>query len=241
MHLHLLDLTLPTAAENLALDEALLDAAEGGELVEEVLRIWESPDPIVVIGRSSKLADEVHGEACRAAGVPILRRSSGGSAIVAGPGCLMYAVVLRYAGREHFRLVNEAHQHMLGMIKRALDPLVANIQQLGISDLAVDEKKFSGNSLRCKRDHLLYHGTLLYSFDLALIDRFVKMPPREPAYRSQRVHQEFVTNLHLSVSSLRQALCCVFDAHEPLLNWPKARTTLLATSRYSQSGWNLSR
>ena len=37
----LLDLTLPSPAENLACDEALLDWCENGE-GEEVLRFWES-------------------------------------------------------------------------------------------------------------------------------------------------------------------------------------------------------
>src|SRR5947208_2305701 len=46
--MHLLDLTLPTAAENLALDEALLLAAEGGG--PEVLRLWENPSYAVVLG-----------------------------------------------------------------------------------------------------------------------------------------------------------------------------------------------
>jgi len=50
----LLDLTLPSPAENLALDEALLDAAEAGEMADEVLRFWESPQPLVVVGRSSQ-------------------------------------------------------------------------------------------------------------------------------------------------------------------------------------------
>ena len=36
-----LDLTLDSPAENLALDEALLLAAESGEIRSEVLRIWE--------------------------------------------------------------------------------------------------------------------------------------------------------------------------------------------------------
>ena len=48
----LLELTLPTPAENLALDEALLDAAEAGELPDEVLRLWEPSQPLVVVGRS---------------------------------------------------------------------------------------------------------------------------------------------------------------------------------------------
>ena len=49
---------------------------------------------MVVIGRSSRTADEVDLEYCRAEGIPVLRRCSGGAAVVVGPGCLMYSVVL---------------------------------------------------------------------------------------------------------------------------------------------------
>ena len=89
-----LDLTLPTPAENLACDEALLEWAEEQDRDWEFLRLWESPQPVVVVGRSSRIALEVCGDACRERDIPILRRSSGGAAIVAGPGCLMYALVL---------------------------------------------------------------------------------------------------------------------------------------------------
>ena len=50
-----LDITLPTVATNLALDEALLEDAEAGVPVPEVLRVWESPELAVVIGRFPSL------------------------------------------------------------------------------------------------------------------------------------------------------------------------------------------
>ena len=53
----LLELTLPTPAENLALDEALLLEAESG--AGEVLRLWEWPAPAVVLGSGCKLAEDV--------------------------------------------------------------------------------------------------------------------------------------------------------------------------------------
>ena len=90
----LLDLTLETPAANLALDEALLETADEGADAGEVLRIWESPQPLVVVGRASRVADEVDEASCRAQGIPVLRRCSGGAAVVVGPGCLMYALVL---------------------------------------------------------------------------------------------------------------------------------------------------
>ena len=237
----LLDLTLPTAAENVALDEALLDAAEAGELAEEVLRLWESPAPAVILGRSSVAALEANLAACRAEHVPVLRRSSGGAAIVAGPGCLMYAVVLRYAGREHLRLLDEAHRHVLTALAAALGALVGEIKLLGTSDLAVGRRKFSGNSVRCKRDHLLYHGTLLYDFELTLIERLLPNPPRQPDYRLGRPHGEFLTNLGIPASALRSVLTTQFAAHEPLVDWPAERTVRLVAKRYGTDAWNFER
>ena len=43
----LLDLTLPTPAENLAVDDALLAAAEAGTLKSDVLRLWEMRSTII--------------------------------------------------------------------------------------------------------------------------------------------------------------------------------------------------
>ena len=99
----LLDLTLPTAAENLALDEALLDEAEASSAGCETLRLWEPQEPAVVIGRSSQAAIEVRLDACRELAVPVLRRASGGAAVVTGPGCLMYSLVLSYEMRPALR------------------------------------------------------------------------------------------------------------------------------------------
>jgi lipoate---protein ligase len=236
--MHLLDLTLCTPAENVALDEALLDASEAGELSGDILRLWEMPEHAVILGRSSRAADEVDLSAAKDASVPVLRRSSGGAAVVAGPGCLMYSIVLHYEGREHLRMLDEVHRHVLGIIRSALAPLRSSVEHVGICDLAIGGRKVSGNSLRCKRDHLLYHGTLLYDFNLELVSHLLRMPPRQPAYRGHRAHADFVTNIPVAVTELRAALCASFAADAPLSNWPQARTAALVTSRYSQPTWN---
>src|SRR5688572_5716499 len=89
----LLDLTLATAAENLACDEALLDWCEQGD-GEEVLRFWEPRDHCVVVGYANRVATEVNAPACEARGVPVLRRCSGGGTVLQGPGCMNYALIL---------------------------------------------------------------------------------------------------------------------------------------------------
>ena len=114
----LLDLTLPTAAENLALDEALLDEAEASSAGCETLRLWEPKEPAVVVGRSSQAAIEVRLDACRELAVPVLRRASGGAAVVTGPGCLMYSLVLSYEMRPALRVLSNAHRWVLGTLVR---------------------------------------------------------------------------------------------------------------------------
>jgi len=240
--MRLLDLTLETPAQNLALDEALLDDAEGApdSAGAEVLRIWESQQMFVVAGSSSRLTDEVNLDACRTRRVPVLRRASGGATIVTGPGCLMYSVVLAYRDRSHLRDIGEAHQFVLGTIAKALRPSAPGIRQAGISDLVIGEPplKFSGNSLRCKRNHFLYHGTILYDFPIEDIAALLKMPSRQPAYRQARSHHDFLTNLPLERAAVRQSLIDAFNAHQPRAQWPRELTAKLATEKYSRPEWN---
>jgi len=235
----LLDLTLPTPEENLALDEALLDGAEESHEPAEVLRFWESPQPVVVLGRSSKAAEEAQLEACRTDCVPVLRRCSGGAAIVAGPGCLMYGVVLSYDVHPELRALDLAHRFVLSRLRESLLPLCPGIQLRGTSDLAVDDHTFSGNSLRCKRSHLLYHGTLLYDFDLTLLGRYLGNAPRQPAYRKGRTHRQFVANLPITAAAMKDAIRSTFGASESLLGWPQELTSQLVRERYSLESWNL--
>jgi lipoate---protein ligase len=237
-----LPLTLETPAENLALDEALLDAAIAGELAGEALRLWEPIDPFVVLGRSSRLA-EVRMDVCREEGVPVLRRPSGGATVATGRGCLMYAAVLHLGDRPELRHVDRAHRFVLGRMANALRPLASGVGVSGISDLTLDlqngepPRKFSGNSLRLKRDWLLYHGTVLYNFPLDRLGRWLDKPARTPDYRGERDHEAFVTNFPATRHELTAALLEAWQTNEPLIEWPQQRTRALATERYIKLDW----
>ena len=236
--MHLLDLTLPSAAENLALDEALIEMAECGEGPCEALRLWEPHEPMVVVGRSSHVSTEVHQAACGDLGVGVLRRSSGGAAIVTGPGCLMYALVLSYDQHPQLKQVLEAHRHVLGTIEQALRAICPDVERQGTSDLAIGTMKFSGNSVRCRRNHLLYHGTLLYDFDLSLVEQCLAEPPHQPDYRERRPHRRFVTNFPADAAALRKAMYAAWQADEPYEPWPAAHVERLVREKYSQAAWN---
>jgi lipoate-protein ligase A len=232
--MHFLDLTLPLPEENVALDTALLDACESGELPDEVLRLWEPDQHFVVLGRSSDPTVEVNLAACRRKNIPILRRASGGGTILAGPGCLMYAVVLRHAGIQESRSISRCHEHVLERMVACLAPLallaplVPGVRSAGTSDLVIQTedtlKKLSGNALRMKREFFLYHGTLLYNFDLDLVSQILAAPTREPLYRANRAHGEFIANLPTTREQLTEALTTGWQAQEPLTTWPREQT-----------------
>lgn len=242
--MYFLSHTCNTPAEDLALDEALLDFAENRGAQEppwEVLRLWEPARKAVVIGNSSSHVSEVDVEACRRLDVDVLRRTSGGAAVTVGPGCLMYSVVLSYEARPELRAIDLAHRTVLETVLRAVRRFVPDAERRGTSDLAVAERKFSGNSLRCRRNALLYHGTLLYDFDLDALAAVLAFAPRQPEYRAARNHRDFVANLAVDRAGLSAALAEEFVAREPLtpaeLATLLAKAQSLAAEKYGDRAW----
>jgi lipoate-protein ligase A len=232
---NLLQLTLPTPEENLALDEALLLHAEAG-LGTEVLRLWEWPAPAVVLGSACRLA-EVHEDACTADAVPVLRRSSGGGTVLLGAGCLAFSLVLRYDRHPALETIPSSYAFILGIVARALATPRAAIAQAGISDLALGGRKFSGNAQQRKRHHLLHHGTLLYAFDLDRVSHYLRDPPRQPEYRAGRGHEAFLCNLPFAREELAARLMRAWEAREERQGWPDDEVRRLVEEKHRRPEW----
>jgi lipoate-protein ligase A len=230
-----LDRTLSSAAENLALDEALLLQAEAGR-GGEVLRVWEWPALAVVLGSGCKLAEDIDEAVCQADGVPILRRSSGGGTVLLGPGCLCFSLVLAFGRDPQLADIRPSYQFILTRVIEALD--VPGVEQAGISDLALGGRKFSGNAQQRKRDHLLHHGTLLYAFDVAPVGRHLRPPPRQPEYRQQREHAAFIRNLDVSREEIVRRLRRGWQAEEEGGDWPAEEVRRLTEEKYATEAWS---
>ena len=84
---------LITAAEQLAVDEAILDEAESGLLKNPLVRTWQAAAPVVVLGSASELLKEVNYDDCARLNIPVLRRPSGGATVILGPGCVMWSII----------------------------------------------------------------------------------------------------------------------------------------------------
>jgi lipoate-protein ligase A len=221
----------------LAWDEAFLDAVEAGEL-DSVLWFWESPSPFVVVGYGQKLEREVNVAACAACSVPALRRCSGGGAVVQGPGCLSYGVVLRMDADPALATIPGANSWIMERLRRAVSGLVrekgAEIKVRGYTDLAWGERKFSGNAQRRRRVALLFHGTFLLNFDLPLIGALLRPPSAQPDYRQDREHDAFVMNLSQPSASLEAALRTEWRAEIEVPRLPVERRDAWMRDRYAR-------
>jgi lipoate-protein ligase A len=220
----LLDLTLPSPIENLALDEALLEDLEENE-GSPVLRLWESDRQFVVLGRSCRLTDDVDVDVCRQDSVPILRRASGGGTVLQGPGCLSYALVLPMCLHPDLRDIRQTNTFILQRIAKALSRWQPAIAVQGISDLAVKGRKISGSAQRRKRNALLFHGTILYGMQAGVISRYLKQPKRQPDYRGDRPHCEFLRTIDAPLHDMKQAIANAWHADTELTLWPRIRMT----------------
>lgn len=239
--LRILDLSLPSPAANLACDEALLDAAEE-DGAGELLRFWESTTHFVVLGYGNKVKEEVNLEACRAAGVPVLRRCSGGGTVLQGPGCLNYSLVLNGGDNSPHHSIPATNRFVMDRHRQALAALLGKrVTVEGQTDLAVADLKFSGNAQRRKRNWLLFHGTFLLNFDLDLIEKLLLLPSRQPPYRQGRSHTAFLTRLPVTSDAIKSSLGEAWDASATPAKLPEARIARLVADKYARDEWNLSR
>ena len=233
-----LDVTFADPRRNLACDEALgdnFDAAGG----DEVLRLWEPSGYFVVVGYSNRASAEVNVAACEERGIPILRRFSGGGAVVQGPGCLNYTLVLRNERSGSIGDIGQSYSRVLERHRRVFEKLVSQpVQVEGTSDLAIAGWKFSGNSQHRKQRFTVFHGTFLLNFDLSLIEACLPMPSRQPSYRQSRSHESFVRNLCLDLAQVRGALKEEWQADDPYEAVPNERIETLMETRYEREEWH---
>src|SRR5262245_36191690 len=121
-------------------DWAMFQAVEAGQ-APVLWRSWEVREPVVVIGRRGSLADDAIQDACRADGIRVLRRFSGGGAVVLGRGCLNFAVAMSLATRPDLIDVERSFDVILHAIAASL--AVPGVAVFGC-DLALDGRKVSG-------------------------------------------------------------------------------------------------
>ena len=171
---------------DLALDEAALVLANRGESPSS-FRAGEVRYEAVVLGTGSRAQEELSpgADGC------VLRRTSGGCAVVLAPGMLAYSGIFLLDEFPEVATVRGGYELVCGRVAAALRRFGIEAQMRGKSDVACGGLKLSGNSQARKRNAVLVHGTLLVEEPPAMAG-MLEHPPEEPDYRAGRGHGDFL-------------------------------------------------
>lgn len=187
---------------NMAIDEAILQAVSEGAS-PPTLRFYEWAPPCLTLGRNQPLA-EANLAVCRAAGVDVVRRPSGGQAILHGDELTYAAALLQADPRadggvlEVYRLLSEGllvglNLLATGMASAASRPPDGTKTPICFEtpaeyEIVADGLKLVGSAQWRARGGILQHGTLPLHGDLARIVRFLNLPPGDdPAQAGRRL------------------------------------------------------
>jgi len=233
------DISFLSPARNLALDEVLLDDVEAGRS-KETMRFWESKSRFAVLGVSQVLRQQVYENTCREDDIRIYRRASAGGCVLQGPGTLNYSLILLHENHPEARTVRGAYCYIFEKIIASLESHGVSVKHKGISDLAINGKKVSGNAQKRRRKAFLHHGTLMYNFDGEVMEKYLREPSDRPGYRGDRTHKGFVQNIPLSKQDLKKALREAFDgdaAKNRLPNRLMEAARELESTKYKAPKW----
>ena len=189
MNWHLIDSGPNLGAYNMAVDEKLLARAQAGEQVP-VLRFYTWNPPAVSIGRFQKIEAAVDAEACKQRGIDIVRRITGGRAVLHDQE-LTYSIIARTDDPLF-------PANVLGTYKIIAAGLLQGLRNLGIPaemvsrssrhadlvkkdakdaacfsspswyEILVHGRKIIGSAQRRLSGAFLQHGSILLSYDPAL-------------------------------------------------------------------------
>ncbi|SFM33821.1 lipoate-protein ligase A [Ectothiorhodospira mobilis] len=207
--LRVLDTGLRRAAENLALNRALLECHQEGRS-PHTLRFLRF-QPSALVGFHQNVDQELLPGVCRAEGIDIQRRITGGGAIYFDPTQIGWELYLdrRFLGTADMEAI-------AGRICRAA---AEGIRRLGVdaryrprNDIEVDGRKISGTGGAFDGDSILYQGTLLLDFDVERMLRVLRIPAEKLSDKAIASARERVANL----KDLLGALPPLHQVHDAL-------------------------
>lgn len=121
--------------------------------------MWQV-EPTVIIGRNQHILSEVNLDYCRAHGIGVVRRKSGGGCVYADMNNVMFSYVTTSDA------VTTTFACYTGMVAGMLRELGIDAHAGGRNDILIGNRKVSGNAFYHKRGRAIVHGTMLYDTDI---------------------------------------------------------------------------
>lgn len=155
-------------------------------------KVWQPNDKFIVLGRSDNIDNSVIVENAQKLNLRIIKRPSGGHSVVLTPKTIVVSMVFKYNKQRPVDIFLIANR----LIISCLELLgVENVNQKGISDICIGDRKIVGSSIYKKPDKYFYHAVINYAQNTDIFEQLLKHPSTEPSYRQGRSHKDFVTSL----------------------------------------------
>jgi lipoate-protein ligase A len=187
-----IDTGLRPAAENIALNRALLEARQAGE-IPNTLRFLRF-QPSALLGYHQSAEQELDLDYCRANDIAVQRRITGGGAIYFDETQIGWEL---YLTKETLGCAD-----MEQIARRICEAAARGISALGVearyrprNDIEVEGKKISGTGGAFEGNALMYQGTLLVRFDVEKMLRVLRIPAEKLSDKAIASARERVTNL----------------------------------------------
>ena len=228
----LIDTGLRPAAQNIALDRALLEARRADE-IPSTLRFARFPR-CALIGSQQAAEQELELDYCGSAGIAIQRRVTGGDLMCLGPQQLMWELVL------HRRDVGSSD--LQSIARRLNHAAAAGVSALGVDaryrprgDIEVDGRSISVGAGVFDGTALLYQGMLLLDGDPAELMRASRLARGAPgSARDRQASLQDLLGTRPETGAVRRYLAEAFES-EFDVEFSEGDLTLSENARFKQA------
>lgn len=247
MRWRVIDYSENDAYMNMAIDEAISEAVAKG--VPPTIRFYGWKPSAVSIGYFQSLEREVDIGHCADLGMDIVRRRTGGGAVYHDhQGEITYSVI---ANEGMFpKDIIQSYRLICGWIIDSLGLLGIKSEFKPINDIAVGERKISGNAQTRRGGVLLQHGTILHSVDVDTMFSVLKVSDEKIKDKMIATVKERVTSVSqqkvVSREELHEALLSGFTKGKDfelstITDAERSRALELVEKRYLTREWNAMR
>jgi lipoate-protein ligase A len=195
--LRVIDFAIGDPFYNMAMDEAIARCVGSGKS-PPTLRLYGWSNNAVSIGYFQEVYEEVDLVFCKSMEIEVIRRITGGGAVIHTAGELTYSFTI---GEDDPAIPKDIQESYA----RICSPIIAALRKLGIvavfkpiNDIEVLGRKISGNAQTRRFHSVLQHGTLLLDLDPSLL----------PALnvRAEKLSGKGTTNVRARVTTLKEIL-----------------------------------
>lgn len=180
--------------DQLQLEEALLRTSS-----ENWVIVNEGSSPAIVMGIGGKIEQLINVNHLAKKPIPLIRRFSGGGTVVVDSETIFVTLIFQNKCVQ----VDPYPVPIMNWTEELYRPLFGPLFHLKENDYCYGQLKFGGNAQSITKGRWLHHTSLLWNFKEDLMT-YLKIPKRQPSYRNQRSHKDFLTPLSAQFSSIEQ-------------------------------------